>query len=145
MYTIWWKQRGRTVKRPRCLDAAADFGVDLNVYDLVETEGGVFLWPAGRPDPGGGWVAAGLPFLGAAAAGTRPRHEAAYAQRLGRVYDVEREEDAVSYLSGRELAIDTPYKGWLALRYRGHPLGWGKAVRGRLKNHYPKAIRLRNS
>ena len=32
--------------------------------------------------------------------------------------------------------------GWTLVTLEGFPLGWGKRVRGRLKNHYPKALRI---
>ncbi len=47
------------------------------------------------------------------------------------------------YLRGNEIenteAIDG---GWCAVLYEGSPLGGGKAVEQRIKNHYPKGLRL---
>jgi NOL1/NOP2/fmu family ribosome biogenesis protein len=50
------------------------------------------------------------------------------------------------YLAGEE--IDAPElagtsNGYAALLYEGAPLGGGKLVNGRLKNHYPKGLRSR--
>ncbi len=35
-------------------------------------------------------------------------------------------------------------EGWCLVTDAGFPLGWGKAVRGRIKNHYPKGLRRMN-
>ncbi len=48
----------------------------------------------------------------------------------------------VEYLSGREIAVDTAADGWCCVTVDGWPLGGGKASTGRIKNHYPKALRL---
>ena len=51
-----------------------------------------------------------------------------------------------SYLRGEEIAAPelSGGNGFAALLYEGAPLGGGKAVDGRLKNHYPKGLRNRN-
>ena len=46
------------------------------------------------------------------------------------------------YLSGREIAADTAADGWCCVTVDGWPLGGGKVSGGRVKNHYPKALRL---
>ena len=49
--------------------------------------------------------------------------------------------DAVSYLQGE--VIDTTEKnGWCAILIDGCPAGGGKIVDGKVKNHYPKGLRL---
>ena len=49
--------------------------------------------------------------------------------------------DAVSYLQGE--VIDTTEKnGWCAVLIDGCPAGGGKIVDGKVKNHYPKGLRL---
>ncbi|MDO5456622.1 MAG: RsmF rRNA methyltransferase first C-terminal domain-containing protein [Eubacteriales bacterium] len=40
--------------------------------------------------------------------------------------------------------MQKPYKGWCLVTAAGFPLGWGKAVGGRIKNHYPKGLRKFN-
>ena len=47
------------------------------------------------------------------------------------------------YLQGDEIQADVE-KGWLLITVDGFSLGWGKASQGRIKNHYPKALRLTN-
>ena len=50
---------------------------------------------------------------------------------------------ALEYLRRESIPIDTSLSGLLVLTYRGIPLGFGKAVRGRLNNHYPMEWRIR--
>lgn len=52
------------------------------------------------------------------------------------------ENDALnSYLTGNVIECDK--SGWTAVLADGFPIGWGKASGGILKNHYPKALRLK--
>jgi NOL1/NOP2/fmu family ribosome biogenesis protein len=45
--------------------------------------------------------------------------------------------ELAAYLRGETLACEgTP--GWTLVCADGWPLGWGKSVQGRLKNHYPR-------
>ena len=46
------------------------------------------------------------------------------------------------YLSGREVEGRTAADGWCCVTVDGWPLGGGKVSGGRVKNHYPKALRL---
>ena len=48
----------------------------------------------------------------------------------------------VEYLSGREVEARTAADGWCCVTVDGWPLGGGKVSSGRVKNHYPKALRL---
>ena len=48
----------------------------------------------------------------------------------------------VEYLSGREIGAGTAADGWCCVLVDGWPLGGGKVSGGRVKNHYPKALRL---
>ena len=45
------------------------------------------------------------------------------------------------YLAGREILDDHVSRGYGVLCYEGIPIGGFKASGGRLKNHYPKALR----
>lgn len=45
-----------------------------------------------------------------------------------------------AYLSGHDLNRKGP-KGWVVVTVDGYPLGWGKRVGGKLKNHYPRGLR----
>jgi 16S rRNA C967 or C1407 C5-methylase (RsmB/RsmF family)/NOL1/NOP2/fmu family ribosome biogenesis protein len=48
--------------------------------------------------------------------------------------------EAAAWVRGGTLGHDGP-GGWTQLRWNGWPLGWGRAVGGTLKNHYPKGLR----
>jgi NOL1/NOP2/sun family putative RNA methylase len=45
-----------------------------------------------------------------------------------------------SYLAGEDSASAGP-DGWVLVCVAGYGLGWGKRVKGRLKNHYPRRLR----
>jgi 16S rRNA C967 or C1407 C5-methylase (RsmB/RsmF family)/NOL1/NOP2/fmu family ribosome biogenesis protein len=47
------------------------------------------------------------------------------------------------YLQGGEIEARTAAPGWCCVTVDGFPLGGGKVSGGRVKNHYPKALRLR--
>lgn len=74
-----------------------------------------------------------------------PSHAAAMNIQLGDQQEkVElSHEDALRFLRGDALPIDRSFSGWLLLTYENVALGWGKAVQGRLNNHYPKELRIR--
>lgn len=46
------------------------------------------------------------------------------------------------FLAGEEIEATNRVHGWCAVLYEGVPLGGGKASFGRLKNHYPKGLRI---
>ena len=46
-----------------------------------------------------------------------------------------------AWLRGEEIAAATAAPGWCAVLVDGFPLGGGKVSGGRVKNHYPKALR----
>lgn len=48
----------------------------------------------------------------------------------------------LAWLHGAEIEAVTAQNGWCAVLVDGFPLGGGKASGGRIKNHYPKALRL---
>ena len=52
-------------------------------------------------------------------------------------------EQALDYLRLDTLSLESHENGWYILTYNSLDIGWGKMVNGRLKNHYPKAWRLR--
>ena len=49
-------------------------------------------------------------------------------------------EEAMKYLHGESLPCGNQ-KGWTLISFQGYPLGFGKAVNGQMKNHYPKGLR----
>lgn len=53
------------------------------------------------------------------------------------------EEECSIYLSGNVLNKQTE-KGYIALRFHGHTLGFGKSDGSRIKNKYPKGLRIKS-
>jgi NOL1/NOP2/fmu family ribosome biogenesis protein len=49
-----------------------------------------------------------------------------------------------AYLHGEEIAVPSAIKGYCAVCVNGMTLGFGKASNGRLKNKYPKGLRVWN-
>lgn len=48
----------------------------------------------------------------------------------------------IAYLQGAEIEAQTAGNGWCCVMVDGFPLGGGKVSGGRIKNHYPKALRF---
>jgi NOL1/NOP2/fmu family ribosome biogenesis protein len=46
-----------------------------------------------------------------------------------------------TYMKGEEIATSLQ-DGWVLISVDGLGLGWGKISQGRVKNHYPKGLRL---
>lgn len=64
-----------------------------------------------------------------------------YADRFTNTIDLD-ENQVYKYLHGEEIDIDDNIFGIVAVTHRGIALGGGKAVNGRLKNYYPKELRI---
>ena len=57
----------------------------------------------------------------------------------------EGDERVGRYLRGEEIeAKDFSEGGWCAVLYEGAVLGGGKASQGKIKNHYPKGLRIKD-
>ena len=68
---------------------------------------------------------------------------AARPQQLRRCLCLERGDPRVlAFLHGEELAVSEDLCGWCGVAVAGAVLGFGKCSGGRLKNHYPKGLRL---
>lgn len=50
-------------------------------------------------------------------------------------------DQAVHYLHGETLSVDSGLRGWYLLCAQGCSVGFGKATGGQMKNHYPKGLR----
>jgi len=50
----------------------------------------------------------------------------------------------LAYLRGETLRVSGE-DGWVMVAVDGYPLGWGKRVRGLVKNHYPRGLRWLNA
>lgn len=49
---------------------------------------------------------------------------------------------ALKYLHGETIDCDSTKRGWTLVCVDGLSLGWGKAMNGIVKNHYPKGLRI---
>ena len=107
--------------------------------------GGGVLLPAAFPQTGLHVLRAGV-FVGSVQKGRFvPEHHlftAFGAQCTNREELALADPRVVEYLSGREIAAVTAADGWCCVTVDGFPLGGGKVSAGRVKNHYPKALRL---
>ena len=50
--------------------------------------------------------------------------------------------DLIRFLSGETIASKGMDDGWVLILAEQYPVGWGKAVRGMIKNHYPVSWRI---
>lgn len=71
-----------------------------------------------------------------------PSHALALALKAEQVSQCFETQEPEKYLRGETLVCDASLSGWTLVTYRGFPLGWGKASRGVMKNHYPKGLRV---
>jgi len=74
-----------------------------------------------------------------------PDHELALANFLRRdspVINVSK-SDAIHFLRGNPFDVHFPAKGWHAVCFQGHRLGWVKLLDKRMNNYYPKSWRIR--
>jgi NOL1/NOP2/fmu family ribosome biogenesis protein len=51
-------------------------------------------------------------------------------------------DTAIRYLQKQDVYIETSAKGWQAVSYRHHNLGWINALQNRVNNYYPKELRI---
>lgn len=69
----------------------------------------------------------------------------AYGRSFENKIELENNQDAISkYLSGNEIECDSK-NGLAVVLFHGVPLGGGKVVFGRVKNYYPKGLRVSGS
>ena len=118
---------------------------DLAYDRVVLRDRQVFLLPAEAPEMTGlrllrpGW------WLGSLSPNRfEPSHALALAMRgeqASRTISLEAENPLVSaYLRGEVLDIPGD-AGWVTIAVGKYPLGWGKQIRGKVKNHYPHRLR----
>ncbi len=106
----------------------------------------VYLLPADLPDCRGlGVLAAGVAVATVCKNRLEPEHSIFLASRAE---DCRRRAEfspgdplLTAFLHGEEISCDGE-KGWTAVTVAGIPVGFGKCAGGRLKNRYPKGLRL---
>ena len=73
-----------------------------------------------------------------------PHHNlfTAFGSRFKNKENLTREDPRLTdYLRGLEIDAKDASDGYVAILVEGYPLGGGKCVNGRIKNHYPKGLR----
>ncbi|SDB05699.1 16S rRNA C967 or C1407 C5-methylase, RsmB/RsmF family [Pseudobutyrivibrio sp. YE44] len=114
--------------------------------NLILVKDLLYMLPEGCPDFEGLHVLRGGLFLGTLKKNRfEPSHALALAVKadeVKRVFDVDsNSREAENYLKGQSLYGEVE-DGWTLITVDGYSLGWGKAVKGQIKNHYPKGLRL---
>ncbi len=122
--------------------------VALPEGDLVQLRDTVYLAPH-FPIPSKGVFAAGVAVGELIKGRVVPHHQlfSAFGSSFHRRLSLSADDPRVAqYLRGEEIAAPelAGTDGFAAVLFEGAPLGGGKAVGSRLKNHYPKGLRNRN-
>ena len=122
----------------------------LQLTDEVEKSGLLlndllYLLPPHCPDFTGLHVLRGGLFLGTLKKNRfEPSHALALAlskDEVTNTFNLDKDSPEVeNYLKGQSIYGDVD-DGWVLITVDGYSLGWGKAVRGQIKNHYPKGLR----
>jgi NOL1/NOP2/fmu family ribosome biogenesis protein len=115
--------------------------IDAKAYKVGEN---VVLISHGVPVPEKSVFSSGV-LLGEIRKGLlTPHHQffSAYGKQFKRKLELSSSEEKTrKYLRGEEIENDGLGGGWCAVTYLGAPIGGGKAVGDRIKNHYPKGLR----
>ncbi len=105
----------------------------------------LYMLPDGCPDFEGLHVLRGGLFLGTLKKNRfEPSHALALALKADEVkrsFNVSSDSKEIEdYLKGQSLMGDVS-DGWTLITVDGYSIGWGKTVKGQIKNHYPKGLR----
>lgn len=105
----------------------------------------LYKLPEGCPDFSGLHVLRGGLFLGTLKKNRfEPSHALALALKSDEVvrsFNLSADSKEIDdYLKGQSLSSDVA-DGWTLITVDGYSIGWGKAVKGQIKNHYPKGLR----
>ncbi len=120
---------------------------DEDLDHLILTGNDLYLVPEDYPLPYGlSALRCGLKLGSIRKERFEPSHSLALAVRAEDarcVLDLASEgEEIRQYLHGDTLIADEGGKSWVLVCVDGYPVGWGRAVNGVIKNHYPKGLRL---
>ncbi|MFZ5920212.1 MAG: RsmB/NOP family class I SAM-dependent RNA methyltransferase [Chloroflexota bacterium] len=120
--------------------------LDITALNLVLLSSRLYHLPPETPDLSGLRVSSPGWWLGEAKKNRfEPGHALAMALRAAdarlRLDLAVDDSRLAAYLRGQPLDLSLP-NGWTLVTVDGYPLGWGKAVNGVLKNHYPAGLRV---
>ncbi|MBR5637998.1 MAG: RsmF rRNA methyltransferase first C-terminal domain-containing protein [Pseudobutyrivibrio sp.] len=120
----------------------------VNVFDenLLLLNDLLYCLPDACPDFTGLHVLRGGLFLGTLKKNRfEPSHALALALKKDEVknsFNLSSDSNEIQdYLRGQSEMADVE-DGWTLITVDGYSIGWGKAVKGQIKNHYPKGLRL---
>lgn len=147
MTRILYKSKARELDRTEratveaFLKETLDAPIEAKPYRVGEN---IVLISHGVPVPENSVFSAGV-LLGEIKKGIlTPHHQffSAYGSQFKRKMELfGKDEQIRKYLHGEEIEGEGIAGGWCAVTYLGAPLGGGKAVGDRIKNHYPKGLR----
>lgn len=114
---------------------------------IVKAAGKFIILPEGLADIAGlNVLRAGVLLATSKGSGWEPAHAAFMAASKDELkFNIDLgsgSSEILEYLSGRELSINDKLIGYVGVCVDGIVTGFGKAVNGRLKNKYPKGLRL---
>ena len=137
-------RRGKAAKADPAQEALSAFVKQFG--DILHDGGRPVIWgeylaytPAGAPSTDGiKTISPGMTLAKLIGKRMEPEHQLAmcYPELPG--YELD-DEKAQAFVRGE--AVECDGSGWLIAKWRGMPLGWGKASGGALKNHVPKGVR----
>ena len=150
LQTILYKDAAKPLTKEE--NAAVKRFFDENLTDvpsgrIVKVGENIVVLSHGYPIPPKSVFSAGV-LLGAVEKGLLfPSHQffSAYGKLFLRQENLSRGDGrTIKYLRGEEIeAKDITKGGWCAVTYEGITLGGGKASLGKIKNHYPKGLRIK--
>ena len=147
------REKGKGKRKPVGLEEFHSFFEENLLHAEGITEGrrfvtfgdNLYLIPEEMPDLSGLKVLRAGLHLGTVKKGRmEPSHALALFLKKDqalRTVEIGTGELAEKYLRGESLPCEETLKGWVLVTCGGYSLGFGKADRGTLKNHYPKGLR----
>ncbi len=142
-------ERLRPVGDPAILAFVKKQLSDIDVQRLVQHKDMILYEPKQLPSLAGIKVLRSGVLLGELSKGYLKPHHHMYRAWQGTDYcnaiSLDRRDPALfAYLRGEEIAVKQSLQaGYCSVQVEGFPLGFGKVSDGRIKNHYPKGLRLR--
>ena len=124
-------------------DFIAD-NINIDNYNLYKVGNNIYLYNGDVPLIKNGIVCYGVNIGTIEKGRVVPHHQLfkAYGKEFKNVVNLKKEDKRITeYLSGREIDVDNK-NGLACVLVEGVPLGGGKVVNGRLKNYYPKGLRV---
>jgi 16S rRNA C967 or C1407 C5-methylase (RsmB/RsmF family) len=129
----WWRNRDQLhlfdARLPtEWIEAAAISGTDIaDIQPTGASRARLDMW---TPSFGGSQLAINADFSSSAPVPTA----------CTRTIELD-DAQAIRYVAGETVGSDCQENSWCLVTWRGRKLSWGKLTQGKLKNHFPKALR----